>query len=618
MKNLNAVRRSLPISLLAAAAALGTGNVRALYAQENADLVISENASAAGITLDANRTCQINDGVTYSLTAPISGNFTLTKTGTGTLALQGIGNSAIVIQEGTVTLATQNSNARFANGVTVLSGATLQLAQKDSLGYEKTASGKSQQIYVYGGTLKKTGVNDNDTLGYVDIHLKGGTMTATTGYYDFLRPETRLFVEAADDASAENPTVSTLSARVNVRTNYMSETSGAVIDVAENAQLNMTGYFSGGNSTQKGLVKTGDGTLVLSGNTSSGTIVLRDGLTIFNSAGNGRRWNGRVFVEENAILRTQHDGLGYGTESGKTNLYLAGELNASESNETLRNVNLYLQGGKITGKPFHFLTANDDFRAMALDSANSANPTISSVESTLLFREHLKGNSNFTFTVDENAVLNLAGSITTQGLGSADSVGFHKDGEGKLLISNAGNSLGIFDIFVDLGSLEIQNDSLKTAKSVTFANGATLDQTAGTLTLQNLYFGGTDELILNADASTDYSTILGNVEFIPGANFTLSSNADFTFDEFMDTSIILMASDREFSGIENVSLELNDFSIDLPAGYSWAFNQINTDGKFLLTTGIQAPEPASWILLLSCLAGLYGLQIKRGRKKIAS
>ncbi len=111
MKNLNAVRRSLPISLLAAAAALGTGNVRALYAQENADLVISENASAAGITLDANRTCQINDGVTYSLTAPISGNFTLTKTGTGTLALQGIGNSAIVIQEGTVTLATQNSNA---------------------------------------------------------------------------------------------------------------------------------------------------------------------------------------------------------------------------------------------------------------------------------------------------------------------------------------------------------------------------------------------------------------------------------------------------------------------------------------------------------------------------
>lgn len=598
---------------------VGAGNATPVHAQTTADVVVSETSTASGITLDANRVYEISDGVVYSLTGPISGNFTLTKIGAGTLNLKGSENAALIVQEGKATLSTEGSTPVFTNGVTVLSGATLELTKKDSLGYLQT-DGKSQQIYLYGGTMDKNGSDYlNETLGYVDVHMKGGTLKATNGFYDILRPQTRILVEAEDDATADNPTVSTISTRLNVRTNYMTSTDGAIIDVAENAQLNLTGYVDGGSASQIGLIKTGEGTLKLSGGVCSGNIILRDGTTVFSWTGNGRRWNGNIYVEDGAILRTNKDGLGYGVDSGKTNIYLAGELNASGENESLRNVNFYLQGGKITGSRLDFLSSSDVFRAMVRDGATAENPTVSTVSNDLVFREHLRGTSGITFTVDENALLKLDGAISTW-MSSSDSTAIHKNGAGKLVVSNASNALNIFDVYVDEGAIEIQNNALKTAKSLTLAEGTLFDQTGGSLTISKLNFGGYDELLLNADLSTDYSTISGNVDFLPNATFSLSTDANLSLDDFLNSEIILMASDHEFSGIENVGLDLNDLSIELPAGYSWSLSQLSVDGKYLLATGVQAPEPASWLLALCGLAGICGLRAfnKHGKKRVAA
>lgn len=67
------------------------------------DVTISADETVAGLTLDGDKIYQIDDSVTYTVTGSVTGG-TLTKTGTGTLAIGGNSNSGLRVEAGKVSL----------------------------------------------------------------------------------------------------------------------------------------------------------------------------------------------------------------------------------------------------------------------------------------------------------------------------------------------------------------------------------------------------------------------------------------------------------------------------------------------------------------------------------
>ncbi len=856
------------------------GEPSVVEAQLTPDVTIDTTSSAAGIALIADQVYQINPDVTYTLTAAITGDFTLTKIGTGTMQLNATGNSALVVNEGNVILSGQNSVARFSKGLTINTGAVVTCISKDTFGYEKTSAGASQNIYIYGGILDKnyTATDNNETLGYVNFYLKGGTMSATSGYYDVLRPETMFYSQAADDATAENPTESLISAQLNIRTNYMG-TTGSTFDSAANSVLTISGQITGGLASEPSFQKTGAGTLVLSnsGNSYAGATLLKEGtlklsgtgklgtgaLTIsdgatleigsttavssaytftgagvgglgairftaagsisgagtlagdgtisvaegitatlsnavagtgtltkigtgilditelqtgfsgnlvinegtvqlskacgqtgiftagntitintgaklvmnasdclgytsgnpdmiyinggtftsgasahysvgnftltngsilddghkdasnlsyifdgkitvnagtsyltttgnvqyraklnadkqvifdvkeggnfivnasfvssesatlhktgagtmtFTSAGtkvstgslyidegkvlmqligDSHRWNGNIYIAQGATLESEHDGLGYGT-SGTTNLYIAGTWQTpTDSNETLRNDNLFLQGGVVKGGSLHVLNANVQLNSLALEGATAENPTVSTIQNSLRYRNATKDTNSMTFTTAENSVLRLEGFVESEFSGD---ITVHKKGAGELVFSNANNAMSSFNLTVDEGSLKIENNALKTVKSITMAAGTYFDQGADALTIGTLNFGATDTIAVTNDGS-DYATITGNVLFTDGATFALTSDMPLDYLDFYSSAVTLMESNHEFSGLDEVALDISGLKMNLPDGYGFHVEQMSNGGMYYLSAVMNAPEPAAWVLM---------------------
>ena len=196
-----------------------------------------------------------------------SGAGTLEKYGSGTLTLTKAGSSGVLeIHEGEVKLTTQTGNG-FFNGakVYIYEGATLNCANKDTLGYNNYGC----DIYVYGGTLLNS--NQNETLGYQRIHLKNGTMASTANDFDLLRPSLKIISEAETGATAENPTVSQITAPLKFR-NALGADGGCAFETQANTRLEVTNsirYEAGEDTTTISFTKTGAGTLAfLSGSSA--------------------------------------------------------------------------------------------------------------------------------------------------------------------------------------------------------------------------------------------------------------------------------------------------------------------------------------------------------------
>ncbi|MDO4629737.1 MAG: autotransporter-associated beta strand repeat-containing protein [Planctomycetia bacterium] len=744
------------------------------------EVIISTDETVAGLTLDGDKIYQIDDGVTYTINGSVTGG-TLTKTATGTLAISGNNNSGLRIEAGKVSISGTTSTPRFIGDLTVLSGATVELLSHDTLGYNKPAGKEYQSYYLYGGTLDKNS-NTNETLGYTNIYLRGGKMTATSGYYDLLRPESRIFVEAEETATADAPTESIISARLNFRTGFMSATNGVIFDTAENSLLTVSGQLTGGQATDMNLIKTGTGTMVVSNgsnsylgmtqvnegmlkvtgklgtgtvtvasgailelgaieairgdlivngtatitaresggkgaissasnvtvnsggvlelgaadalayttgnptmitinggtmtstakvhhsignftllnggtitdggnndgtayildgailvtsgttnrfeatgtvytrgrltdkraifevvdgatlnvsaqfgsyessiltktgdgtlifeksNLSSGTFDIQDGTVLFKTVGESHHWNGNVYIREGAELRTEKDGIGYST-SGTTNLYVEGQLNVTGENETLRNVNIYMQGGESVGNRLDILSTNVALQSKATDSATAENPTVSTINNPVNLRSNINNTTDFTITTDANSVLLMKGNIYEGA--DAMTVGVHKAGTGTLVLSNANNELDGTTLMVDAGTLRVENDALKTLNALTMAEGTTLDYILAT--------------------GTDFGTIAGQVTFAEDTTLAFSSEDVFTMEDFGENGLTLLQSNSEFVGIENVEYDLSGLKIDLPDSMFLTLMPYTADGKFYLAAGMGVPEPTTWAMLV--------------------
>ena len=204
-------------------------------------------------------------------------------------AISGAGKLSI-LSGGTVKLSTA---ATHSGGTTVQSGATLSLASGGQTGAlrgtvdvygtlncstgDVTGWGNSADVIsnlnVHSGGLVHVAVTNNQTAAGLAINLQGGSLTGVSGsnldlFYGGGNKYASINALAAEGATAENPTVSSIS---GVRLGLRQKDN--VFDVAENARLDISSALvdrtsEGTGSSPAGTVtvtKTGVGELRLTG-----------------------------------------------------------------------------------------------------------------------------------------------------------------------------------------------------------------------------------------------------------------------------------------------------------------------------------------------------------------
>ncbi|MES2981529.1 MAG: autotransporter-associated beta strand repeat-containing protein [Verrucomicrobiota bacterium] len=283
----------------------------------------------------------------------------INNTSTGVTTLNNTGNSFrgnISINSGTLLTgggpntanATTGSlgNAQTANRtITIASGATLSFGGNDSMG--NSASTVQMKIIVNGGTITNNG-NFFTTLGAVD--LNGGTINSIGGAVAAF-PSFQLGGTITVGGSAAS-TISSSGAGANKQmtlgianaTNTSTTFNVADATGSSASDLNVSVVLQNGSAAVNGLIKSGVGTMTLSGtNTYTGTTNINAGTLLVN----GSISSSLTTVASGATI------AGTGT-IGALTVSSGGFINAGNGPDVLDVVGAYNQAGTYNAE----ITAN--------------------------------------------------------------------------------------------------------------------------------------------------------------------------------------------------------------------------------------------------------------------
>ncbi len=243
----------------------------------------------------------------------ISGAISLNKVGSGTLTLSAKNTytGTTTITAGTLKLTDGDETGLIKGEVTVKNGATLDLAGNDSLGWginNVTALNIEQggKLFVSAAGQRPgqaAGNMYNQTFQKMAITLTGATISGNEGAtIDLFNNNnvagnyTTLTVNAADGATAANPTVSTVDSNVTLKLRQNSTT----ITVADNAKLVIANGLKKNGGTPV-LVKAGAGSLTLgaASDYNGGTTISEGTIVMGNAASLG---TGAVTIASGATL----------------------------------------------------------------------------------------------------------------------------------------------------------------------------------------------------------------------------------------------------------------------------------------------------------------------------
>ena len=468
---------------------------------------------AAAITHTSTLTFDVQSGV-LSLTGTVSNNGTDTiKKGAGTLTTSNWMNKYVTIQDGTLRITGQynDKSKRFNGTVDICKGATLECATKDSLGFGTAVT--TLNIY---GTMDITSSNSNETLKYTTLHLYGGTVKSTgNSTLDVCHNNVKFYSYALDGATETAPTVSTVSAVVNLRTSGTFE-----INTAANSQINLTNAMQTGSGGSCSVTKLGEGTLLLSArNTFTGGMIISKGKVIANAvnASASTFGTGAISIASGATLEFQVSNQ-LGTSS-PNDIVIKGTLIPSNFTHVK---NITLENGVIDRE--YGYTASGS----GLDFNNRTATIKSTGNSSIKSRLALRSGSKVTVNVPSDT-----DNLTIDGV-IFDSAGFTKTGDGTLTLTAANTFSG--GITIDGGTLKVTSGAPGTGRIVNNQGvvefAAEEDETiAIACNISN--YNNTRTIKTGAGTLTTSRWISGNVEIQEG---TLKVTGKYT------------DSDRRFSG----------------------------------------------------------------------
>ncbi len=318
-------------------------------------VILSGEGSLGTGAVVNNATLEFACNTDKTFSPSVTGTGEVIKSGDKTLTLTGSFASEGGVTVSTGTLALSNgygSDKRFTGNVTIADGAMLLCDAHDSLGY----GGNTTVLKIY-GTMDNS--NGNETLNNTELHLYGGTASSSSGgTFDILNTGVKFNSYALDGASPENPTVSTISSQINLRTDGTLD-----INTAANSQLDMTGVIYIGDKSCA-LKKLGDGVLTLTANNTynSGTII-EAGKVVVSGAGTIGTGPATVadgatlefIVDDGAVKQTGAiSGAGTVVKTGNGTLRIDNE----GVDESLEYGNILVQAGRADVKGLYYGTIN--------------------------------------------------------------------------------------------------------------------------------------------------------------------------------------------------------------------------------------------------------------------
>ena len=505
------------------------------------------------------------------------------KTGAGNLSLTSTTTGNFEIQEGTVTMANAlgNTGRRFSQ-VTIGPGASLLGAAKDSIGHNADTT---SIINVY-GTFDTT--VENETLLNVQLHMYGGTAKATSGStFDMYNNNTKVYSHALDGASAENPTVSTISAVLLVRNNVTLD-----ITTDANTQLNVSSVIRSENGAGK-VVKYGEGTLYLTAeNSFQGGFEIKEGRVI-SKGGNTSPTNlgsGPITIEKNAVLDLQYSNqFGYGAGS-PPDVTIRGTLIPY----TFTHIkNLTLEDGLVEAENGYADNGT------GFDFATRTGTITSTGNSTIKSRIHINAGATATFNVP-------SGTLTVDGIIKSDG-GFTKTGAGTMKLTAANTYTGATT--VSEGTLHLTNTGSLVSSGVTVATGATFIDAAPSIASAVTLNGGTLTLGDSASAAAitigDFAVTGGTVNFdffstdydvlTTGAATLTSGTINLTFNNGSETTWWNNAPDAGYVLMQTSGLtaDLTNLQVNVSNAATTSWYLATADNNLVLKKldGPQPPDP---------------------------
>lgn len=299
---------------------------------------LAVNLRGSSVTINVENGSQADDLVIGKIGNGYESATTLLKRGAGTMLVKsgGTHTGAVIIEEGELKLEGSNgANSSLRGDITVQANGMLTLVGSDSIGHGNAVGGSVRVLNVNGGTIHFGGTSDqtfNDNL----INLDGGKMTGIDDSYMDMWGAT---IRASGESRISGVKIQLRNDGSDGKVNTIEVVEGGILAV-DSQIVDHTAW-----NPATGLVKTGEGELLLNGNNtySLGTVIEAGRVNVGGTAGTIGTGNVQVAQSASLVISRTNDYTLTNVVSG------AGRLaHVGSGTTTLGNANSYTGGTTIS------------------------------------------------------------------------------------------------------------------------------------------------------------------------------------------------------------------------------------------------------------------------------